>query len=134
MMNARHWIVLLTTVGWLLVQAGVSGRVLAQEEKLAHEDVFGKLQRPPVPIDHDLHMEVLEDEGCGACHHEYDNDKGLLVPVEDDGTSCTECHGAGGGSAMDCRECLYQGSVLSPPEFGPATNPSHNAPGNRVAF
>lgn len=94
MMNARHWIVLLTTVGWLLVQAGVSGRVVAQEETLAHEDIFYKLQRPPVPFDHDLHMEVLEDEGCGACHHEYDNEKGRLVPIEDDGTSCTECHGA----------------------------------------
>ncbi len=108
MMNRRTWIVMLITVGWVLVQAGVAGLAMAQEATLAHEDVFNKLQRPPVPFDHDIHMDTLSEPGCGACHHEYDDEKGRLIPVEDDGTSCTECHGAKkDGSTPALREAYH---------------------------
>jgi Class III cytochrome C family len=92
-MNRRWWIVLLVAIGWIPLQASMGGWAVAQEDtyELAHEDVFGKLQRPPVTFPHDIHMDGLE---CGACHHVYDEDEGALVPVDDPDTGCTECHGA----------------------------------------
>ena len=37
-----------------------------------HRDVFGKLTRPPVEFKHDFHAGILNKEGCGECHHVYD--------------------------------------------------------------
>jgi hypothetical protein len=92
-MNSKGGILILAAIGsmFLLVQMG--GWALAQEDTydLAHEDVFGRLERPPVTFPHDLHMDALE---CGACHHEYDDEEGALVPVDDPDTGCAECHGA----------------------------------------
>ena len=92
-MNRKCWIILLAAIGWISLQAQMGGRASAQEDtyELAHEQVFGKLKRPPVTFPHDLHMEALE---CGDCHHEYDDDEGALVPVDDPDTGCVECHGA----------------------------------------
>ena len=83
-------------VGLQLFFLCAAGAVLAQEDNyvLGHEDVFGKLQRPPVAFPHGLHMDALEAEGCGFCHHTLDEDAGELVPVDDPDTGCTECHGA----------------------------------------
>ena len=92
-MNRRRWMVFGVVIGLVFLQAQLAGLVLAQEDtyELAHEDVFGELQRPPVKFPHDVHMDALE---CGACHHEYDDDEGALVPVDDPDTGCVECHGA----------------------------------------
>jgi len=67
---------------------------IAQEAEytLAHEDVFGKLRRPPVEFSHDLHSESLESEGCMVCHHVPDEKSGRLVYVEGEEFSCKECH------------------------------------------
>lgn len=69
---------------------------LAQEEvyEIAYTDVFDELRRPAVVFPHSLHMEILEEEGCGACHHAPDPDTGELTYVEDEEVSCVECHGA----------------------------------------
>lgn len=67
--------------------------VLAEETMvIAHEDVFGKLSRPAVPFPHELHMDALASEGCGACHHSWDNTAGKLVYIEGEEFSCIECH------------------------------------------
>ncbi len=96
MNNGRCWICLLAVLGWFSLQAGIGHLASAQEETydLAHDEVFGKLQRPAVSFPHEEHMDLLEEEGCGACHHEYDEEQGTLVPVEDPDTGCAECHGA----------------------------------------
>lgn len=92
-MNRKGWIVSVAVFGSITVLALWGGWALAQEDEyeLAHKEVFGELQRPPVTFQHGLHMEVLD---CGACHHEYDEDEGALVPVDDPDTGCVECHGA----------------------------------------
>lgn len=67
----------------------------AQEDsyRLSYTDVFGDLRRPAVLFQHDAHIEALENEGCGACHHAPDADTGKLVYVEDEEVGCNECHG-----------------------------------------
>ncbi len=62
--------------------------------RLAYEDVFGKLRRPAIEFDHAIHEEALEERGCGACHHAPDADSGELVYLQDEESSCIECHGA----------------------------------------
>jgi hypothetical protein len=95
-MNRNCWIVSLAAIGSLFLLAYMGGLALAQEEEmlLEHKDVFGKLKRPPVPFPHELHTDVLADEGCGVCHHVYDEEKGTLVPDEDPDEGCAACHGA----------------------------------------
>ena len=70
--------------------------VWAQEDvyRLEYADVFGDLRRQAVMFQHDAHIEALEEEGCGACHHAPDAGTGKLVYVEDEEVSCSECHGA----------------------------------------
>lgn len=84
----------LATVGGLLLNLGSATQVSTQEATiiLAHKDSFGKLQRPPVHFPHDLHVDVLEDEGCGSCHHVFSKEKQGLVPADGEETSCTDCH------------------------------------------
>jgi Class III cytochrome C family len=68
----------------------------AQEDvyRLENTDIFGILRRPAVEFQHDVHIDALEDNGCGACHHAPDAGTGKLVYVEDEEGSCSECHGA----------------------------------------
>lgn len=66
----------------------------AQEDTLtiAHEDIFGKLQRPVVIFPHDLHMDVFAEQDCGVCHHSYDAVSSSLTYQDGDETDCKECH------------------------------------------
>jgi len=68
-MNRKCWIVSLAAIGSVFILAQIGGWALAQEDsyELAHEDVFGKLERPAVTFPHDVHMDALD---CGTCHHE----------------------------------------------------------------
>ncbi len=86
----------LLAVGCLLLNMGTGTWVFAQEEDyiLAHEDFFGRLQRPPVPFPHELHEDALEEEGCGVCHHVYSDEKQALVPADGEETGCMDCHQA----------------------------------------
>ena len=76
--------------------------------QIQYSDVFGDLRRPMVEFPHDLHIEALEDIGCGACHHAPDPDTGALVYMEDEETSCIECHGADSqGDTPALREAFH---------------------------
>ena len=68
---------------------------MAQDEEyiLAHDDVFGNLRRPQVVFSHEIHVEQLEDAGCGVCHHTPDETTGQLAYIEGEELSCKECHG-----------------------------------------
>ena len=128
-MYKKTWLVFLGMIGWLVFCPGIRGGVAAQEETydLGHEDVFGKLQRPPVAFPHDRHMDALEQEGCGVCHHVFDEDAGGLVPVDDPDIGCTECHGAKKednkpglrqafhGSCTVCHRKMNRSGQASPP-------------------
>ena len=108
-MNSKGWIVSLAAIGSVFLLAQGAGLASAQEDtyELAHEDVFGKLQRPAVTFRHDLHMDVLE---CGACHHVYDEEKGVLVPEEYPDTGCVDCHGARMKDSAPALREAYHGS------------------------
>jgi hypothetical protein len=128
-MYKKKGILFLGMIGWLVSCPGIGGEVMAQEEtyELAHEEVFGELQRPLVVFPHDRHMDALDDQGCGACHHVFDKDEGVLVPVDDPVAGCTECHGAnkeGGrpslrqafhGSCTVCHRGMKKGGASSGP-------------------
>jgi hypothetical protein len=96
----------------LLAMAGPGFPGAGDEEmmEIGHEDVFGRLKRPPVQFPHDLHMEALEDPGCGACHHAPDPDTGKLVYVEGEETGCIECHQAGKQDGTPALREAYHGS------------------------
>lgn len=95
-MKRNCWIVSLAAIGSFFLLTYPGGLAFAQDDEivLEHDDVFGTLQRPPVTFPHDLHMGSLDEEGCGACHHVYDEEEGTLVPVDDPDEGCVECHGA----------------------------------------
>jgi hypothetical protein len=78
-----------------LIGISISSFVLAQEDsyRLGDTEVFGELRRPAVEFSHEIHVDALEDLGCGACHHAPDENTGELVYVEDEEVSCSECHG-----------------------------------------
>ena len=127
-MNRKCWIVSLAAIGSVFLLAQIGGWALAQEDsyELAHEDVFGKLERPAVTFPHDVHMDALD---CGTCHHVYDEDEGALVPVDDPDTGCAECHGAekeGNQPALreayhgQCTVC-HRGMGKKGEKTGPAT-------------
>lgn len=67
----------------------------AQDEvyRLEYTEVFGKLRRPAIDFKHETHVEALDEQGCGACHHAPDPDTGKLIYVEDEEVACGECHG-----------------------------------------
>jgi hypothetical protein len=83
---------------------------VAQEDTYVFEyaEVFGSLSRAPVSFDHSAHMERLEKEGCGACHHVVDKDSGKLEYVEGEESTCSECHSAQkNGSTPGLREAFH---------------------------
>ncbi len=111
-MKSRTSIVL-----WVLlcgIPAFPDGRALAlaEGETIAHVDVFGELQRPPVPFDHDAHMDALDDD-CGACHHVFNGDSGSLVPADGDEKGCAECHGAGRDGRVPALREAYHGQCTA---------------------
>jgi len=59
---------------------------------IKHNDVFGKLTRPPVEFKHDFHANILKKEGCGTCHHLLDKVKQKPVYKEGFEQSCGSCH------------------------------------------
>lgn len=73
----------------------LSGIPSAQEDTyvLAHHDVFVKRQKPAVHFPHALHEDALSAEGCGACHHIFDERTRQLVYSEGDEQECNSCHG-----------------------------------------
>ncbi len=99
-------------IGWsllcLLLQTGTA---FAQEENyvLAHQDVFGKMQRPAVHFPHAAHEEALSDEGCGACHHVFDEQVKKLVYTEGEEQECKTCHGLKpAGTSPALREAYHK--------------------------
>lgn len=116
-----------------------TGTVSAQDEfyRIEYTDIFGDLRRPAVEFPHDAHMELLEDEGCGACHHAPDDDTGELVYVEDEEIGCVECHGAAQMESEpalreafheSCTGCHRQTGKLDGTFTGPTTcGECHNA-------
>jgi len=92
---------------------------------IQHEELFGKLQRPPVAFDHARHVEILEDPDCSDCHEGIagDEDPYSFVPADVvpgraamDGfhDGCLACHeerraaGSGGEQiqpAVACGDC-----------------------------
>jgi len=67
----------------------------AQEDTyvLAHQDIFTEMKRTAVNFPHTLHEESLSDDGCGTCHHIFDEQKRQLVYKEDEEQECKSCHG-----------------------------------------
>ena len=80
------FIVFLVWSGYFLSHPGglLRGETSGETFNIAHEELFGKLQRPRVAFPHDLHIESLEQDGdsCGACHHLYDADRRTLVRAD----------------------------------------------------
>lgn len=68
-------------------KAALDFRILIQ-----HENVFGKLTRPPVEFKHDFHVDILKKEGCGECHHVFDKQQNKLVYKQGLEESCDNCH------------------------------------------
>jgi len=44
---------------------------------IAHTEIFGELERPPVVFDHFKHVKALKDKGCQICH-ELNKEKAVL--------------------------------------------------------
>jgi Class III cytochrome C family len=83
----------------------------AQEDiyVLSHQDIFLELKRAPVNFQHTLHEEALSEEGCGACHHVFDEQKKQLVYEEDEEQECKSCHGIQKESAKpSLREAFHK--------------------------
>ena len=66
-----------------------------QEETyvMDHQEIFTEMKRPPVHFPHTLHEEALYEEGCGVCHHIFDEQKGRLSYEEGEEQECASCHG-----------------------------------------
>ena len=71
---------------------------------IAHTEIFGSLERPPVIFDHKKHVEAFKEKGCEECHP-VNEDRKLLFdfPKEVEGKDkdsvmnayhdeCIECH------------------------------------------
>ena len=87
----------------------------AQEDDyiLAHETTFGKLRRPPVMFSHEGHMDTLAEKGCGACHHQRDEESGRLVYVEGEELSCWECHDRKKNNQTPALQSAYHASCTA---------------------
>jgi len=69
---------------------------------IAHEEVFGELQRPGVVFDHELHVQNLTGSDCSTCHAEDDDGAYRFLPEEAAGSyrramdhfhdQCIGCH------------------------------------------
>ncbi len=114
-MNGRNGILLLYAMVLVFVLAGMRSPVVAQEDSydIGHKEIFGKLQRPGVLFPHDLHINALEGEGCGDCHHVYDENSHALVWAEGEETGCTECHEAGKKDNTPALREAYHGSCTA---------------------
>ena len=67
--------------------------LIFQYPGLAQDDASDPERRRPIPeFDHTIHEEALEDEGCGVCHHIFDDSTNKLVYSEGEEGPCTECH------------------------------------------
>jgi len=67
--------------GWANVSGKQATGAAEPEEKIAiaHTEIFGVLERPPVIFNHSKHVETLQEErqGCETCHP-YDKEKNLI--------------------------------------------------------
>ena len=88
---------------------------LAQEDEylLAHESIFGELRRSPVTFPHERHIDALENEGCGACHHSEDAESGRVVYVEGEELGCWECHGREKDNGIPALQGAYHGNCTA---------------------
>ena len=90
----KPWLMKLFIIGSVLggLIGGPNSMAQEAEYRLAHQDIFGKLRRPPVSFAHEKHAVTLESAGCGICHHVPDDRSGKLVYAEGEESSCKECH------------------------------------------
>lgn len=82
----------------------------AQEEvyQIEHIGIFNTLRKPAVEFPHEMHVEALEDAGCGACHHAPDPVTGKLTYEEDEEAGCVECHASKAqGNIPGLREAFH---------------------------
>lgn len=104
----------------------------AQEDVyiIKHTEIFNKLRRSPVTFDHEQHVEALEAEGCGACHHGVDPKTGKRVYLPDEEEGCADCHTAAAHDQIpalreayhgSCTVCHRQMSTILKPAKGPTT-------------
>ena len=76
-----------------LILVSLAMLMLFQLSATAQDNASGPAESRPAPqFDHDLHQEALEEPGCGACHHIFDDEKGELVYSEDEESYCSDCH------------------------------------------
>src|SRR4030042_6225652 len=69
-----------------VTKKSVESRLVKPENKIgiAHEEIFGPLERPQVVFDHNKHVEALKKEGkkegetCDTCHP-IDKEKDLIL-------------------------------------------------------
>ena len=131
-MRKKRFFLMMLIIGYVLLIATVWTHSIAQEADyhLAHEDIFGRLRRPPVSFSHEIHSEVLEDAGCGICHHVQDDKTGRLVYEEGEEVSCKECHGRQKDDRKpalreafhgSCTMCHRQFIKSNKPKTGPTT-------------
>jgi hypothetical protein len=125
----------------------VNGTIQSKEDKadsgpprqflwLGYEELFGALERPPVPFDHDGHTKALRELDCDACHRlekEVEGEKLRIyqfpkgresdvasLVMEDYHTACMSCHkeqlkaGKQGGPTT-CGECHLQTRLQGAP-------------------
>ncbi len=110
-MNRTIWTLLLCAATSIFILTGLNNPVASQEDsyEIGYQEIFEKLQRAPVTFPHDLHMTTLDEQGCGLCHHVYDESKRVLVPADGEETTCTECHGADKKAAAPALREAYHG-------------------------
>jgi hypothetical protein len=104
-----------TVMAAILLMAAGPGplTVGAEMTVIQHDDIFGKRKRPPVAFDHDLHMAALEENGCGACHHSWDDAAGQLVYMEGEELNCIECHLAEKEDGIPALREAYHGNCTA---------------------
>ncbi len=90
----NHYLPKLIVIGLILWGFTIWTDSFAQDAEyiLAHQDIFGTLRRPHVTFSHENHVEILESESCGICHHVLDGQSGRLIYAEGEEDSCKECH------------------------------------------
>lgn len=90
----NHHLPNLIIIGLLILGLSIWTDSLAQDAEytLAYQEIFVKLRRPPVNFSHENHVEILDSEGCGICHHVLDEQSGRLIYEEGEEASCKECH------------------------------------------
>ncbi|MBN1347009.1 MAG: hypothetical protein JXQ73_30240 [Phycisphaerae bacterium] len=68
---------------------------------IARTEIYGELERPPVPFEHEQHVKALQGEGCTACHVQEDGNLVMAFVRAEDTTDdvldayhakCTTCH------------------------------------------